>query len=468
MSDKEDLDLHKNAKDVINQISIVMRTAQIHDANNVAISSSISRLVSMINMLLDKENLINLELRGEFFYINEYRIRYSLEYLLNFDFLVREFKKRELGSVIFKNQIKIDDVKVFTRAFISASYSDEPFDFFEDKIAGIESIEIGRLKKIVDEESSLDVRKMIKKTYFNAVSYTKGIMNKMKSGEKVNIKKAKRVMESMVDHILEEEQLLLGMTAIKDYDEYTYHHSVNVSILSIALGQRLGLSRKMLTELGMVALFHDTGKTEVPSEILNKPTNFSDEEWKIIKKHPVWGVRAILKLKKLDELTMKSAIVSFEHHMNFDHSGYPVIRQKMGLDLFSRIVSLADQYDAMTSARVYSRTPLAPDKALSIMMERSGTQLDPLLFKFFINMVGVYPIGTLVMLDSKELGLITESNQIFPTRPRVLLIMDRQGNRIEGRVIDMTEKDEQDNYLRSIQKTMDPNKYKINLAEYLL
>ena len=309
---------------------------------------------------------------------------------------------------------------------------------------------------------------MIKKTYFNAVSYTKGIMNKMKSGEKINIKKAKRVMESMVDHILEEEQLLLGMTAIKDYDEYTYHHSVNVSILSIALGQRLGLSRKMLTELGMVALFHDTGKTEVPSEVLNKPTNFSDEEWKIIKKHPVWGVRAILKLKKLDELTMKSAIVSFEHHLNFDHSGYPVIRQKMSLDLFSRIVSLADQYDAMTSSRVYSRTPLAPDKALSIMLERSGTQLDPLLFKFFINMVGVYPIGTLVMLDSKELGLITESNQIFPTRPRVLLIMDRQGNRVEGRVVDLTEKDEQESYIRSIQKTMDPNKYKINLAEYLL
>jgi len=468
MSDKEDLDLHKNAKDLINQISIVVRTAQIHDANNVAISSSISRLVSMINMLLDKENLIILEIRGEFFYINEYRIRYSLEYLLNFDFLVREFKKRELGSVIFKNQIKIDDVKIFTRAFISSPFSDEPFNAFEDKISGIESIEIGRLRKIVDEEGSLDVRRMIKKTYFNAVSYTKGIMNKMKSGEKVNIKKAKRVMESMVDHILEEEQLLLGMTAIKDYDEYTYHHSVNVSILSIALGQRLGLSRKMLTELGMVALFHDTGKTEVPTEVLNKPTNFSDEEWKIIKKHPVWGVRAILKLKKLDELTMKSAIVSFEHHMNFDHSGYPVIRQKMSLDLFSRIVSLADQYDAMTSSRVYSRTPMAPDKALSIMMDRSGTQLDPLLFKFFINMVGVYPIGTLVMLDSKELGLVTESNQIFPTRPRVLLIMDKQGNRVEGRIVDITEKDERDNYIRSIQRTMDPNKYKINLAEYLL
>lgn len=468
MSDKEELDLHKNAKDLINQISIVVRTAQIHDENNVAISSSISKFVSIINMLLDKESLINLELRGEFFYINEYRIRYSLEYLLNFDFLVREFKKRELGSVTFKHQIKMDDIKTFTKAFISSPFLDDPFNAFEDKMSGVQSIEVGRLKTIADDTDSLDARKMIKKTYFNAVSYTKGILNKIKSGEKVNIKKAKRVMESLVDHILEEEQLLLGMTAIKDYDEYTYHHSVNVSILSIALGQRLGLSRKMLTELGMVALFHDTGKTEVPSEVLNKPTNFTDDDWKIIKKHPMWGLRAILKLKKLDDLTMKSAIVSFEHHMNFDNSGYPKTRQKIALDLFSRIVSIADQYDAMTSARVYSRTPMAPDKALSIMMERSGTQLDPLLFKFFINMVGVYPIGTLVMLDSKELGLVTESNQIFSTRPRVLLIIDRQGKKIEGHIVDLTEKDESDNYFRSIIKTMDPNKYKINLAEYLL
>jgi len=258
------------------------------------------------------------------------------------------------------------------------------------------------------------------------------------------------------------------MTAIKDYDEYTYHHSVNVSILSVALGQRLGLNRRMLTELGMVALFHDLGKMEIPNEVLNKPSNFTDDEWKIIRKHPLWGLKAILKIKKFDELTIKSAIVAFEHHMNFDLSGYPKVRKPLELELYSRIVSLSDQYDAMTSARVYSRVPMSPDKALSIMMERAGTQLDPLLFKFFTNMVGVYPIGTLVMLDTKELGLVYESNQIFPSRPRVMIIVDSKGNRIKGATVDLTEKNEQEVFLRSISKTMDPNKYRINLAEYLL
>ncbi|MBI5074101.1 MAG: HD-GYP domain-containing protein [Nitrospirae bacterium] len=467
MDSKQERELHKHSKELINQLSVVLRTSQIHDANNVALVSSISRIVAMLNTFIEQERIITLELRGEFFYINEYRIRYSMEYLLNFDFLVREFKKRELGSVVFKDQIKSEDIKIFIRAFIAASFSQEPFSVLEEKLADVRSIGIGRLQKVV-EEDSYDVRKMVKKTYFNAVSFTHGIMNKMKSGEKVNVKKAKRVVESMVDQILEEEQMLLGMTAIKDYDEYTYHHSVNVSILSVALGQRLGLNRKMLTELGMVALFHDVGKMEIPNEVLNKPTNFTDDEWKIIRKHPVWGLKAVLKLKKFDDLTIKSAIVAFEHHMNFDLSGYPKIRKPLELELHSRIVSLADQYDAMTSARVYSRTPMSPDKALSIMMERAGTQLDPLLFKFFTNMVGVYPIGTLVMLDTKELGLVCESNQIFPVRPRVMIIVDSKGNRIRGTTVDLTEKNEREVFLRSISKTMDPNKYKINLAEYLL
>ncbi len=467
MDNKEEIELFRSAKDLINQLSVVLRTSHIHNPNNIAVTTVIDKVVPMVNHLVRSERMIVLELRGEFFYINDFRIRYSLEYLLNFDFLVREFRKRELGSIVFKGKITPEDIKKFAKAFVASTFSTKPFEAIEDMVAEINNVSVEKLKKVV-EDDSLEPRKMIKKTYFNAVSFTRGVINKIKSGEKVNIKKAKRVVETMVDQILEEEQLLLGMTAIKDYDEYTYHHSVNVSILSIALAQRLGMNRKMLTELGMVALFHDIGKMDIPYEILNKPTNFNTEEWKIIKKHPSWGVRTLLKLKKLDALTIKSAIVAFEHHMNFNHSGYPKVRKNFELDFFTRIVSLADQYDAMTSSRVYSRIPMSPDKALSIMMERSGSQLDPLLFKFFINMVGVFPIGTMVLLNTRELGLVYESNQLFPDRPRVMIITDNRGNRAESRVVDLAEKDAEERYLRSIIKTMDPNKYKINLAEYLL
>ena len=132
-------------------------------------------------------------------------------------------------------------------------------------------------------------------------------------------------------------------------------------------------------------------------------------------------------------------------------------------------MSLADQYESMTSARVYMRGPLPTEKALSIMAERTGTQLDPLLFKFFVNMVGVYPVGTAVMLDTKELGLVTINNMMFPDRPKVLAITDQKGNKLErGYVVDLTEKVRTGQHKRSIVKLLDPHKYKINLAEYLL
>lgn len=467
MDINEDKEIRKSSQDIINQLSVILRTAQIHDPSNIAVTIAIEKFLVLLNPLIKSEERLKIDLIGEFFYINDVRVRYALEYLLNFDFIIRELRKRELGSIIFKGPIDYKEMQLFLKAFISAGFSNEPYETILDGIYESKNIEIDRLKKI-KEGSEIDTRKIIKKIYFNAVSYSKGVMNKIKAGEKVNIKKAKRIVETMVDQILEEEKLLLGMTAIKEYDEYTYHHSVNVSILSIALGQRLGLSKKMLTELGLVALFHDIGKIEIPNEILNKATNFTEDEWKLIKKHPVWGLKAILRLKGLDSSSIRASIVAFEHHLNYDLSGYPKIRRYSELDFFSRIVSLADQYDAMTSSRVYSRIPLAPDKALSIMMERAGTQLDPLLFKFFINMVGVFPIGTLVMLDTKELGLVYESNVLFAERPRVLIIIDRNGQRVQGPIVDLTEKDASGNYYRTIIKTLDPNKYKINLAEYLL
>jgi len=468
MINKQEKEAIKSAQDIINQLSVILRNAQIHNPRNIAVTTAIDKFLSLINHLTHEEKSVALDLIGEFFYCNDVRVRYSLEYLLNFDFLVREFKRREIGRVVFYNGMGPEDVQVFIRAFIDAGYSASPFETLHETISASNKIYVDILKKIREGENE-DTRKVIKKVYYNAVSFSKGVMTKIHAGEKVSIKKAKRIVESMVDHLLEQENLLIGMTAIKDYDEYTYHHSVNVSILSVALGQRLGMNKKMLTDLGLVALFHDIGKIDIPAEILNKTTSFTEDEWRLVKSHPVWGVRALLKLRGLDYTSIRSAIVAFEHHMNYDMSGYPRVRNYSELDLYSRIVCLVDQYDAMTSARVYSRIPLAPDKALSIMMERAGKQLDPVLFKFFINIVGIFPIGALVMLDTKELGLVYESDTVFPDRPRVMIIVDEKGRRLtKGPVVNLTEKDVNGIYLRSVVKTLDPNKYKINLAEYLL
>lgn len=469
MTDIADIVKTDAPKNIINTFAVIIRNAQIHDLNNIAVKNAIEKFMSILNPITAKYGFLTLDLIGEFFFINQTRIRYSMEFLLNFDFLSREFRKRRLGGITFNYPVTPQDLMTFLSLFISSAFTERPFEALSEGVRNIVSIDVGPPKTLRDrEESEYDIRKTAKKTYFNAVSFTKEVMNRIKSGEKVNIKKAKRVIESIVDIMLEQDEFLIGMTAIKDYDEYTYHHSVNVSILSVTLGHRLGLIKKALTELGLVAMFHDIGKLEVPPEILNKPTNFNEDEWEVIKKHPIWSMKTVLKLKGIDHLSIRAALVAFEHHLNYDITGYPRISRLKKTDLYTRIVSIADQYDGMTSSRVYARIAMAPDKALSVMTDRAGTQIDPLLFKFFINMIGVLPIGSLVQLDTKEIGLVYGSNAAFPDRPRVIIITDSSGNKIEGRAVDLSEKDDNGMYLRKIVKTIDPSKYGINLADYLL
>ncbi|NWF52278.1 MAG: HD-GYP domain-containing protein [Nitrospirae bacterium] len=468
-------EIQKISAEIINQTSIILKTALIHESTNIALRKAIEKLISLLNPLIETEKGVTFELIGEFFYVNNIRVRYALEYLLNFDFLTKEFRKRGLGSVIFNNPINPEDIQMFIKAFITSGLSEDPYDKMLEMMDNSQNIKIDRLKKIIEdrlkkvgESDDIDTRRIIKKTYFNAVSFTKGVMKKIRSGERADMKKAKRIVESMVDQLLEDEHLLLSLTALKDYDEYTYHHMVNVSVLSMALGLRLGLNRMALTELGLAALFHDIGKIQIPNEVLNKPTSFTDDEWKMIKKHPIWGVKAILGFGRFGSATIRSVIVSFEHHMNCDLSGYPQVKKYSGLDLYSRIIALADQYDAMTSSRVYSRTPIPPDKTLSIMMEQAGTKLDSLLYKFFINMVGIFPVGTIVMLNTREIGLVYEGNMAFADRPKVLIVIDEKGKSVRGPIVNLSEKNENGKYIRSIMKTLDPEKYKINLAEYFL
>jgi HD-GYP domain-containing protein (c-di-GMP phosphodiesterase class II) len=457
----------QNSASLINQFAIILRTANIHSTNNVAFKSAAQKFIQIINEMIAGENSITLQLRGDYFYLNEQRVRYAPEYVLNFDFLAGMFRKIEVGTIIVKKELTLENVDFFIHSLVEADFLQETFDILAEKMSRVSIIELKRLEEISNEED-LNIRTMVRKTYFNSIFYVKGVFNKIKSGETVDVRKAKRVVTSVVNTMIEHEQILLGMTAIKDYDEYTYYHCTNVSILSVALGQRLGLNRQMLIDLGIASLFHDLGKIDVPNEVLNKPTKLEDSDWRIIKRHPVWGVKSLLKIRDIDDFTIRAALVAFEHHMNIDHSGYPQAKNNYALDLFSKIVSIADRYDAMTSARVYSKTPLKSDKALSILMEDDQSLLDPLLFKFFVNMIGVYPIGSLVKLSTNELGLVFENDTESLFRPRVVLISDSSGNWIKGQVVDLREKNEKNDYIRSITMTMDPKKYNINLAEYLL
>lgn len=455
------------ARDIVSRMAIAFKIAQTYSVGNEAVERAIDTLVLMIKPLLRGGERLEVDLHGDYFYVNNARVRYSVQHYMNFDFLINEFRKRGLGSIVFSGDISRKNIQAFIIAFNACLSTDMPYVTFQGVMDSIESIEIGPLKEMRSDIVT-NVRRTIKKSYFDAVSNLKSVVTRVRNGQAVEVRKVRLVVNTLIDLMLLEEQMLIGMTAIKDYDDYTYYHSVNVSILSLALGMKLGLNKKRLSELGIAAFLHDIGKVNIAVEILNKGMPFSDEEWEIIRSHPAEGVKAITGSMKMDPVTVSSAIVSFEHHLNYDCSGYPSLPGSIQLDLYSNIVTIADRFDVMTSAGVYERIPRPPEEALRMLVEKAGKEVDPALLKIFIRMTGYFPIGTMVVLDTGEMGIVCRGNADMPERPVIILLLGTQNNRINNGMADLAEKGQGGNYLRTIRKTVDPYQYGINVSEYLL
>jgi HD-GYP domain-containing protein (c-di-GMP phosphodiesterase class II) len=279
------------------------------------------------------------------------------------------------------------------------------------------------------------------------------------------------VIQNMVDLVMEDEPILLGLSTIRDYDDYTFTHSVNVAILSMCLGQRIGLSRTSLHRLGICGLFHDLGKLDIPIEIIHQAGKLNQREFEEIKKHTIHSVAQIIKLEAPHDLKAKILLPPFEHHLKYDLSGYPKTNRKKSVSLFGRIITLADVFDAITSPRVYRNIAFTPDQALNIMLDGAGTDFDPILLKIFINMLGVYPIGSLLELDTGELALVMETDKTSDgARPMVaLLASDGNGDYVKVGVADLAERDAQSGaFRRNIVKSIHPSTLGIQPAEFLI
>ena len=260
------------------------------------------------------------------------------------------------------------------------------------------------------------------------------------------------------------------MITINAYDNYTFAHSVNVSILAMYIGKGLGLPKEILERLGICGLFHDLGKIVWPHELLNKVGALSEDEFKQIRQHSLNSTRLIVQQMAVSvHRKGRMLLPPFEHHLKYDLTGYPDIGWKKPLSLCGRILAIADVYDALTSPRVYRKEAMSADRALGLMLQGSGTVFDPILLKVFINMLGVYPIGTLLELDGGELALVSKrptSDDI--ARPWVVLLKsDGNSGYQRGEEIDLANKDTTGEYRRKIMASMNPTTYNIQPAEIL-
>jgi HD-GYP domain-containing protein (c-di-GMP phosphodiesterase class II) len=452
-----------------------LRAIRMYPLENAAVQNAITDLTSIVGEFVTHEHELEMRVSGEFAFVNGVRLRLDLDNYASFSHLLTVFRALGIGSLHLHRAPTDREWQRFL-ALLGIPSNDPPADRFEQlavklRDQQLEVFEIGEpMAQMADEQDREKAKEVAKKTYAQSVAVTRDLMTSMRMGRSPNIKKIKRVVQGIVDQILNEESSLIGLTTLRDYDEYTFTHSVNVCIFAVALGKRLGLGKVQLYDLGMAALFHDIGKSRVPSEILNKSTGLTDDEWRLVAAHPWLGALALFQLRGQD-VPYRAIIVAHEHHMKVDLSGYPRPVRDRSLSMFSKIVAVADGFDAATSRRSYQADPFTPADVMREMRDNPRRGMDPVIVKAFINLTGIYPVGTLVILDTFELGIVHAANPVpeMLSRPIVRIISDEQGNLLHpGNLSDLAEQTQDGTFRRTIIKTENPERYGIRVGDYFV
>jgi HD-GYP domain-containing protein (c-di-GMP phosphodiesterase class II) len=286
-----------------------------------------------------------------------------------------------------------------------------------------------RLSEFKDEIGRADV------AHRQVGQLVSGFMDRIGRGEGIDTDLAKEAVAECVDSILHSPDAFLWLNQLKNKDEYTAQHSLNVCVLSIVLGRHVGFSEADLNNVGLCGMMHDMGKMMVPLDILNKPGKLDDGEMGIMRTHTSLGHEL---LKSSPGMFLGAIKTALSHHETLDGKGYPNRTDHREICLFTRVVTIADMYDAITSDRVYQKGRTHLD-AISIMSNQSGTQLDSRLVVKFIEALGVYPPGVIVKMTNGAIAIVVEINERSRLRPKVIILLDPSGQAVDESVIDLAE-----------------------------
>ena len=289
-------------------------------------------------------------------------------------------------------------------------------------------------------------------THQIATQLTRSFMDDVRLGQGIKIKEVKASVSECVSSILRNPDAMMWLSRVRKKDEYTAEHSLNVGLLAITFGRHMGASEDDLNKLGLAGMLHDVGKMRTPNEVLNKEGQLTNEEFDIMKGHAQHG-RDILIAHK--DVYYGAVDVAYSHHEALDGTGYPRKIKASGITDFTRIITLCDVYDAITSERVYKQGRSSLD-ALKILYQNKGTKYDEKLVGEFISCIGLYPPGSIVELQSGEIGIVISTNYRNRHLPKILLLKDENKMPMPERVINL-EKIAQGNDQSKMIKTVIPN-----------
>ena len=439
------------------------KTVQVHDMGNRATQRVLSDLMVPLRKMFASEGGVTLRVTPDFLFINDVRLPMDSHNFGPVMYVLEALRDGEVETVELHPDVTPGEIGLFLKLFFEETSDEDIFGTLEKRLASARITHI-KLTQWVERERHLrdhaeaerNVRKESNQVFFRSLMLVGEVLRGIEQKRVIQVRKAERLTQQMVDIIQADESILVGLASIKDFDAYTFSHSVNVCVLSLLMADRLRLYKSDIARLGIAALLHDIGKMYVPQSILNKPSKLEGKEWDLMKYHTFFGVKELSRVKSPREV-VDGLYVTLQHHAHYDGGGYPSKPGGWDLHLFSRIVTIADYYDAMTTPRIYKIDPLTPDRALRFILGKSGQIFDPFVAKVFIQAMGIYPVGTVVDLDTGERAVVVRQNASSRYIHRPVCVPIRRDGSIDprGTLYDLAEKGlGESGYRRSIVRTV--------------
>ena len=450
--------MSKSAEDLVRRLGATVRAAELYAPTHPLVQRTASGLLAALTPALNDVAAVIVGFLEDDVVVNDVRLPRGSA---NMTGLLRDMRDRKVEKITFARGVEVTDIRALMDELADRTSRTAVGDRLTGR--GVRRIVVSKVAVEDDDHEPVGLAQA-KQMYSQAVASAETIWAATKAGQQPDPADARGIIDSLSRLVYQDRTSLLALTALKRHDNYTFTHMINVAALSMAMARSLDLEGPRLREFGFAALMHDIGKVHTPIEILNKPDKLTDDEFTIMKQHVIAGAHV---LRRTPETPALAPLVAFEHHLKMDLSGYPENVGSRKLNLCTMVVTVVDVFDALRSNRAY-RQGLATDRIRHIMSQQESTTFNKSLLRRFVNLMGLFPVGTLVRLNTEEVGVVTETHHDDPFRPQVKLIMNGKGETLETPLLTNTwDRDVRGEFPRAVVEAIDPQQVGIDPLSYL-
>jgi len=430
--------------EVLRRLAAAVRSGQLYAKSHPIIARNIAALADALRRIHSLAPSIVIGIVGDEIIVDDSPASKAD----NLSGFVRRLKQIGVERITIDRGVTSEEISGLIDAIVSL----EPVDGREPAFPDFPHIRLGRVH-VEDQTRAVADMATFKRMYREAVAIAETVWESARTESQPDATAARSMVEGLAQAVSENRTALLALSTLRQYDDYTFTHMVNVSILTMSQARSLGIDGPLLREFGLAALMHDIGKVRTPVEILNKPEALTPQEFAVLQRHPTDGAAM---LRATPDIPALAPIVAFEHHLRVDGTGYPFGVKRPSLNLGTMLCSIADVYDAMRSQRSYQQA-FPSERILQVLQRNDGSHFDQHLVRRFAQLIGIYPAGSLVRLDSGEIAVVATVHAPDPHKPHVRIVIDADGRRLEvPRDVNLWQQDEDVPGPHAVSKPVDP------------